>query len=81
MKGGRRSLLEEMALKLSERWQFSEMVGSLRKKFFNLPIFFQLGIGLSLNFAIRSSQSEPQSALNIVFTDSIELLHLWLQKI
>ena len=45
------------------------MVGSLRKKFFNLPIFFQLGMCLSLNFAIRSLLSEPQSAPNIVFTD------------
>ena len=80
MKGGRRSLLEEMALELSEWWEFSEMAGSLRKKFFNLPIFFQLGVCLSLNFAIRSSWSEPQSAPNIVFTDCIELLHLWLRK-
>ena len=39
-------------------------------------IFFNLG----LNLAIRSSCSEPQSALNLVFADCIELLHLWLQK-
>ena len=40
-----------------------------------LPIFFNL----SLNFAIRSWWSEPQSAPGLVFTDCIELLHLWLQ--
>ena len=35
----------------------------------------------SLNFAIRSWWSEPQSAPGLVFADSIELLHLWLQRI
>ena len=41
------------------------------------PIFFNL----SLNLAIRSSLSEPQSAPGLVFADCIELLHLWLQRI
>ena len=41
------------------------------------PTFFNL----SLNLAIRSSWSEPQSALGLVFADCIELLHLWLQRI
>ena len=36
------------------------------------PIFFNL----SLNLAIRSSQSEPQSTPSLVFADYIELLHL-----
>ena len=36
---------------------------------------------LSLNLAIRSSWSEPQSAPGLVFADCIELLHLWLQRI
>ena len=40
------------------------------------PIFFNL----SLNLAIRSSWSEPQSALGLVFADCVELLHLWLQR-
>ena len=40
------------------------------------PTFFNL----SLNLAIRSSWSEPQSAPNLVFTNCIELLHLWLQR-
>ena len=35
----------------------------------------------SLNLAIRSSWSEPQSAPSLVFADCIELLHLWLQRI
>ena len=41
------------------------------------PTFFNL----SLNLAIRSSWSEPQSASGLVLADSIELLHLWLQRI
>ena len=40
------------------------------------PTFFNL----SLNLAIRSSWSEPQSAPGLVFADCIELLHLWLQR-
>ena len=41
------------------------------------PTFFNL----SLNLAIRSSWSEPQSAPGLIFADYIELLHLWLQRI
>ena len=41
------------------------------------PTFFNL----SLNLAIRSSWSEPQSAPGLVFADCIELLHFWLQRI
>ena len=41
------------------------------------PTFFNL----SLNLAIRSSWSKPQSAPGLVFADCIELLHLWLQRI
>ena len=41
------------------------------------PSFFNL----SLNLAIRSSWSEPQSAPGLVFADCIELLHLGLQRI
>ena len=37
------------------------------------PTFFNL----SLNFAIRSSWHEPQSAAGLVFTECIEHLHLW----
>ena len=40
------------------------------------PTFFNL----SLNLAIRSSWSEPQSAPGLVFADCTELLHLWLQE-
>ena len=36
---------------------------------------------LSLNLAIRNSWSESQSAPGLVFTDCIELLHLWLERI
>jgi len=41
------------------------------------PTFFNL----SLNLAIRSSWSEPQSAPGLVVADCVELLHLWLQRI
>ena len=41
------------------------------------PTFFNI----SLNLAIRSSLSEPQSATSHVFADCIKLLHLWLQRI
>ena len=40
------------------------------------PTFFNL----SLNLAIRSSWSEPQSVPGFVFADCVELLHLWLQR-
>ena len=40
------------------------------------PTFFSL----SLNMAIRSSWSKPQSAPGLVFAECIELLHLWLQR-
>ena len=43
--------------------------------------WFSLLFNLSLNFAIRSSWSEPQSALGLVFANCIELLHLQLQGI
>ena len=35
---------------------------------------------LSLNLAIKSLWSEPQSVPPLVFADSIEFLHLWLQR-
>ena len=37
---------------------------------------FPTFVNLSLNLAIRSSWSEPQSAPSLVFADCIELLHL-----
>ena len=40
------------------------------------PTFFNL----SLNLAIRSSWSEPQSAPHLFFADCIEILHLMLQE-
>ena len=39
-------------------------------------MIFHIFFNLSLNFAIRSSGSEPQSAPSLVFDDSVELLHL-----
>ena len=44
------------------------------------PVVFTTFFNLSLNFAIRSSWSGPQSAPALVFADCIELLHLQLQK-
>ena len=43
-------------------------------------VVFPTYFSLSLNFAIRGSRSEPQSAPGLVFADCIELLHLWLQE-
>ena len=43
----------------------------------NFPTFLHL----TLNFAIRSSWSEPQSTPGLVSADCIELLHLSLQRI
>ena len=47
----------------------------------NGPVVFPTFFNLSLNLAIRSSWSEPQSAPSLVFADCIERLHLWLQRI
>ena len=41
---------------------------------------FPTFVNLSLNLAIRSSRSQPQSAPSS-FADCIELLHPWLQRI
>ena len=44
-------------------------------------VVFHTFFNLSLNFAISSSWSEPQSVPSLVFADSIGFLHLWLQRI
>ena len=44
-------------------------------------VVFSTFFNFSLNFAIRSSWSELQSAPVLVFADCIELLHFWLQRI
>ena len=49
--------------------------------YLNGPVVFPIFFSLSLNLAIRSSWSEPQSAPGLVFADCIELLHLWLLRI
>ena len=51
------------------------------KSYLNGLVVFPTYFNLSLNLAIRSSWSEPQSAPGLVFADCIELLHLWLQRI
>ena len=51
------------------------------RSYLNGLVVFSTFFNLSLNLAIRSSWSEPQSALGLVFADCIELLHLWLQRI
>ena len=43
-------------------------------------LFFPVFFSLSLNFAMRSWWSEPQSVAGPVFADCIQLLHLQLQK-
>ena len=43
-------------------------------------VVFHTFFNLSLNLAIRSSWSEPQSAPGLVFADCLELLHLSARK-
>ena len=51
------------------------------KSYLNGLAFFPTFFKLSLNLAIRSSWSEPQSTPSLVSADHIELLHLQLQRI
>ena len=51
------------------------------KSYLNGLVVFPSFFNLSLNLVIRSSWSEPQSALSFVLADCRELLHLWLQRI
>ena len=51
------------------------------RSYLNGLVVFPTFFNLSLNLAIRSSWSEPQSAPGLVFVYFIELLHLWLQRI
>jgi len=51
------------------------------RSYLNGLVVFPTFFNLSLNFAIRSSWSEPQLAPGLVSADSVELLHLWLQRI
>ena len=61
------TLPEVLCFLLKWKDPFLEIIKQL---FFKKPFF-----NLSLNFVIRSSQSEPQSDLGCVFADCIELLH------
>ena len=49
--------------------------------YLNGPVVFPTFFNLSLNFTIRSSRPEPQSAPSLVFADCIERLHPRLQKV
>ena len=51
------------------------------RSYLNGLVVFPTLFNFSLNLAIRSSWSEPQSSPGLVFADCIELLHLWLQRI
>ena len=42
-------------------------------------VVFPTSFNLSLNLAIKSSGSEPQSSPSLVFADYVEFVHLWLQ--
>ena len=50
------------------------------RSYLNGLVVFPTFFNLSLNLAIRTAWSEPQSAPNFVFADYIERLHLWLQR-
>ena len=56
-------------------------IGIWFRSYLNGLVLFPTFFNLSLNLAIRSSWSEPQSAPSLVFADCIEFLHLWLQRI
>ena len=56
-------------------------IEGLWRSYLNGLVVFSTFFNLSLNLAIRSSWSEPQSVHGLVFADCIELLHLWLQRI
>ena len=51
------------------------------RSYLNGLVVFSTFFNFTLNLAIRSSWSEPQSAPILVFVDCLELLHLWLQRI
>ena len=51
------------------------------RSYLNGLVVFYTFFSFSLNLAIRSSWSEPQSAPGLIFADCIELLYLWLQRI
>ena len=54
---------------------------NILRSYLNDLVVFRTFLSLSLNFAIRSSWSEPQSALSLVFADWMEHLHFCLQRI
>ena len=56
------------------------IIRDLFRSYLNSLVVFPTFFNLSLNLAIRSSWSEPQSAPSLGFADCIELLHLWLQR-
>ena len=51
------------------------------RSYLNCLVVFPTFFNLSMNLAMRSSWSEPQSAPGLVFADCIKLLHLWLQRV
>ena len=55
--------------------------GILFRSYLNGLVVIFTFFNFSLNLTIRCSWSEPQSAPSLVFTDCIELLHLWMQRI
>ena len=75
------------ALRLSDLipWTYLSLpfliVRDFLRSYLNGLVVFPTFFNLSLNLAIRSSWSKPQSAPGLVFADCIELLHLWLQRI
>ena len=66
-------------------YQAPPSMGFSRRKYWSglplpSPVVFPTFFYLSLNFAIRSSWPELQSASGLVFAECIELLHLQLQR-
>ena len=70
-------LMWEYKVQCSEEQFFIDLWS---RSYLNGLVVFHTYFNLSLNLAIRSSWSEPQSAPGLVFADSIELLQSWLQR-
>ena len=80
---GEMSPADPAAWVCERKWDRVELIleGISFKSCLNGLVIFPTFFNFSLNLAIRSSWSKPQSDPGLIFADCIELLHLWLQRI
>ena len=76
-------ILSELCTWSHKELDTAELLNWTQLKWMELSglLVFSTFFNFSLNLAIRSSWSKPQSAPDLVFTDYLQLLHLWLQRI